>query len=136
MTNCIFCRVIKGEIPSTKIYENEKVFAFMDIMPGAEGHTLVIPKSHHEKMLSVPSEELDALMKAIQKIAAAAVKATNADGFNIHQSDGEAAGQVINHVHFHIIPRKENDGLNFSWHGKKAEIEDLEKIRNVIKDNL
>ena len=105
MDDCIFCRVIKGEIPSAKVYEDDKVLAFLDIMPGAVGHTLVIPKSHYGNMLSVPGKELDALMKAIQKIAAAAVKAANADGFNIHQSNGEAAGQVSNQVHFHNIKR-------------------------------
>ena len=136
MENCLFCKIIRGEIPVAKLYEDEHTLAFLDIMPAAKGHALVIPKHHGKTLLDIPSEELCHTIKIVQKIAAATVKATGAEGFNIHQSNSEAAGQVIPHVHFHIIPRKGKDGLTFENkrnEGKKTELEKMqEKIRKEM----
>lgn len=137
MDDCVFCKIIKGELPSTKLYEDEHVVAFLDIMPAAKCHSLVAPKKHHGSLLDVPHDDLLSAMKAVQKIGAAVVKATGADGFNVIESDGRAAGQVIRHVHFHIIPRKEGDGLSFSWQSKAgATEEELKDHQKRIKKHM
>ena len=109
--NCIFCRIAKGEIPCAKIYEDDNVLAFLDLAPVHHGHTLVIPKSHYKDMLEVPNELGTHVFAALQKVAAAVMKATGAMGFNVMQNNGLAAGQTVFHIHWHIIPRFENDGL-------------------------
>ena len=83
MVDCVFCKIIKGEIPSTKLYEDNDILAFLDIMPANKGHTLVIPKKHHETLTDIPIDELEKLTKELQKMAVAVVKATNAEGYNI-----------------------------------------------------
>lgn len=126
MDGCVFCGIVDGKIPSSKLYEDNEVIAFLDIMPASKGHALVITKKHYHTLLDVPHEELCALIKTAQKIGAAAMKATGAEGFNLLQSNGKVAGQVIGHVHIHVIPRKDGDGLNFSWKQEKAGEEELE----------
>lgn len=137
MDDCIFCKIVKGEIPSTKIYEDEHVLSFLDIMPAAQGHALVIPKKHGKTLLDVSSPmELEYVIKAVQKVGAAVVKATDAEGFNVLQSNHEVAGQVIPHLHFHIIPRKKDDNLNFGWKPGKSEQEELKKLSEIIKSKM
>ena len=101
--NCIFCRIAKGEIPCSKVYEDDNVLAFLDLAPVHHGHTLVIPKSHHKDMLEVPSELGSAVFSALQKVAAAVMKATGAQGFNVMQNNGLAAGQTVFHIHWHQL---------------------------------
>lgn len=110
----IFTKIIKGQISCDKIYENKDTLAFLDINPINEGHTLVITKKEYKDFLDIPETELENLSKTVQKVAKAVKKATHADGINISTNIGEAAGQVVFHVHVHIIPRFENDGLK-SW---------------------
>jgi histidine triad (HIT) family protein len=137
MGECIFCKIVKGEIPSTKLFENESVLSFLDIMPAAKGHALVIPKKHYATLLDVPPEELKEVMEAVQKVAAAVMNSVeSAEGFNVIQSNKEVAGQVIPHVHFHIIPRGKEDNLNFSWELGKAEQEELAKYAEMVKGKL
>lgn len=136
MDDCIFCKIVKGEIPSTKLFENEKVLSFLDIIPVAKGHALVIPKAHHKTLIDLPHEDLKEISLVLQKIGAAVMKATNADGFNILQSNGKAAGQEIPHVHFHIIPRFDNDNLSFKMGRGKSEKEELEEYQKKIKGHL
>jgi histidine triad (HIT) family protein len=118
MENCVFCKIISGEISCHKVFENEKVFAFLDISPTTYGHTLIVPKKHCVDLLTADIETLTALMAAAQKIGAAAQKSLSCGGFNIIQNNGAAAGQVVGHLHFHIIPRKNDDGLRH-WLGGK-----------------
>ena len=137
MSDCVFCKIVNGEIPSTKLFEDEKVLSFLDIMPASKGHALVIPKKHYATLLDMPHEELRGVMEAVQKIAAAVMSSVEgAEGFNIIQSNKEVAGQVIPHVHFHIIPRSKEDNLNFSWEQGKAEKEELEKYAEIVKNKL
>jgi histidine triad (HIT) family protein len=137
MDECIFCKIVKGEIPSTKLFENENVLSFLDIMPASKGHALVIPKKHYRTLLDVPHEELKEVMEAVQKVAAAIMSSVeSAEGFNVVQSNKEVAGQVIAHVHFHIIPRSTEDNLNFSWEPGKAEQEELAKYAKMVKGKL
>lgn len=118
MVDCIFCKIIKGEIPSTKIYEDKETLAFLDINPVNYGHVLVIPKSHSENLLAMKEHDMSAIMKTAQKIANAIMKGLKADGFNIGMNNYPAAGQLVMHSHIHIIPRFKNDGLKH-WGSKK-----------------
>jgi histidine triad (HIT) family protein len=107
----IFAKILRGEIPCVKIYEDDKTLAFMDIMPEAVGHTLVIPKESAEDILDLSSEGLSAMMATTQKITKAVKKALAPEGILLKQYNGAAAGQTIFHVHFHIVPRHEDDHL-------------------------
>jgi histidine triad (HIT) family protein len=123
--NCIFCKIIKGEIPSTKIHEDDRTYAFMDINPGTRGHCLVIPKAHSTDLHDIAEQDLSAVILTVKKLAAAAKKALGAAGVNVVQSNGAAAFQSVFHLHFHVIPRYEGDGVRLPWTpkpGDKAEI--------------
>jgi len=111
MNDCIFCKIIKGEIPSHRIYEDEDTYAFLDIAEDAIGHTLVIPKIHCENVLDCPPETLDKVMRTVQKIAKHYVDDCGFDGVNILNCNNESAHQSVYHLHFHIIPRKNGDGM-------------------------
>lgn len=107
---CIFCKIIKGEIPSYKIYENEYTYAFLDISDDIEGHTLVVPKLHCNNILDVSQEVLHRVMETVQKISKHYVDDCGYDGVNILNNNNECAEQSVFHLHFHILPRKNNDG--------------------------
>jgi len=115
MASCIFCRIVAGEIPSSKVYEDDRVLAFMDINPVASGHTLVIPKTHAADIGALLPEDLTALALALGRIAPAVMKAVQAEGYNVLNNRGAAAGQAVEHVHFHVIPRKAGDGRGYRW---------------------
>ena len=104
--NNIFAKIIRGEMPSYKVYENDKVMAFLDIMPRAPGHTLVLPKAPARNILDIAPDDLVAVALAAQKVAKAVVKVFNADGVTVQQFNEGAGGQVVFHLHLHIIPRK------------------------------
>ena len=114
--DCIFCAIAEGEIPSFKIYEDDEVLAYLDINPFTKGHTLVIPKVHREGLLDADDELLAAIMPKVKAVAAHLKAALPCDGFNILQNNGEAAGQTVRHIHFHIIPRYAGDPLAFESH--------------------
>jgi histidine triad (HIT) family protein len=113
--DCIFCKFVSGEMPCNKIYEDEHTLAFLDIKPLNEGHTLVIPKSHSEDVLSISPTDFTHVMGTVRKLAPIIKEVTRADGLNIHSNHGPAAGQVIFHLHMHLIPRHANDGYTH-WH--------------------
>ena|SRR3989344_6194001 len=117
MDDCIFCKIVRGEISSTKVYEDEKTLAFLDITPVNIGHTLVIPKEHFQSIYEMPESLLAETMKTAKKISRA-VKKLPADGVNVTINNESAAGQVIFHFHVHVIPRLENDGFGL-WHGRR-----------------
>ena len=136
MSDCIFCRIVAGEIPGSKVLEDSTRLAFMDINPLQPGHVLLIPKKHYERVTDMPPDEVADLMKPLPELARAVVAATEAEGFNVFQTNGAVSGQVVPHVHFHIIPRREGDGLGFRWNpGQYAEGE-MEAMRNKIAANL
>ena len=105
--NNIFAKILRGELPCHKVYEDEKTFAFLDIMPRAPGHTLVLPKAPARNLLDVPPDDLAAVIKVAQKIAQVSVQVFGADGVTIQQFNESAGGQVVFHLHVHVIPRKE-----------------------------
>jgi histidine triad (HIT) family protein len=135
MEDCIFCKIVKGEIPCKKVHEDDKTFAFLDISPIHKGHTLIVPKEHHENILDMPDETLAELAKTAKKVSKAVKKATNADGFNVTQNNGAAAGQAVFHFHLHIIPRFKDDGLK-NWPHKKVSDEEMKQVHEAIKNSL
>ena len=124
--DCIFCAIADGEIPSFKIYEDDEVLAYLDINPFSEGHALVIPKEHREGLLDADDALLAKLVSRVRKIAEHIKRTLPCDGFNILQNNGEAAGQTVRHIHFHIIPRRNGDPLTFG--GKKGDMEALKAL--------
>lgn len=135
LMECIFCKIVKGEIPCHKIYEDDKILAFLDIMPINKGHTLIVPKKHSRDMLEDDDADLAACIKTAKKLAKSIVNAMKADGFNLGINTKEAAGQAVFHTHFHIIPRFKEDGLKH-WPGQKKEMEELKEVQNKILNEL
>jgi len=109
MNNCIFCKIVRGEIPTEKIYENDNFFSVPDAYPVFEGHTLVISKKHFDTILDLPSSLGTDLLDAIKKTTLKVIEQFNAEGVNVNNNFKEAAGQIVNHFHVHIIPRKKAD---------------------------
>lgn len=134
--DCLFCKMVAGQIPVTKIYEDEDVLAFLDIGPISDGHTLVIPKQHFEKLHDCPSELLCRFSFRLGKIAGAVSVAMNSDGYNVLCNNGRAAGQLVEHLHFHIIARKTGDGLFNQWPAYSYERGKNEVIAEKIRKKL
>jgi histidine triad (HIT) family protein len=111
MSDCVFCKIVGGELPALKVYEDESVVAFLDITPVSAGHTLVVPKAHAADLTVTPDEDLTAIMRAVKRVGAASKAATGATAFNLGVNTGAAAGQVVMHTHFHVMPRHADDGL-------------------------
>ncbi|MGN0832902.1 MAG: HIT family protein [Kiritimatiellia bacterium] len=111
--DCVFCAIAAGEIPSFKLYEDELVLACLDIGPFSEGHTLVIPKAHSTGLLDTDDATLAAVIARVKQVAAHLQAKLGCDGFNVLQNNGEAAGQTVRHLHFHVIPRRNGDPLVF-----------------------
>ncbi len=133
MTDCIFCKIIKGEMPCYKIYEDEDFLVFLDIMPVNKGHTLVISKQHYETIIDTPDELLEKMINIMKKVTKALKQ--DCDGVNIAQNNFKASGQLVPHIHFHIIPRFESDGLK-SWPQGKYDENEIEQYRLKIENLL
>ncbi len=120
--NCVFCRIVSGEIPASVVFQSEYLLAFLDVGPLAEGHLLVVPKTHCESLADLAPEIAAELGRVLPRFGRALLEVTGAKGFNVLQNDGPAAGQVVPHVHFHLIPRRSGDNLGYRWlPGKYAE---------------
>lgn len=129
--NNIFAKIVRGEAPAFKVYEDEHTIAFMDIMPQTEGHVLVIPKEGGETIFDISDAAAAALIKTTKKVAAGVQKVTNAPGIMLAQLNGPAAGQTVFHVHFHIIPR--SGGIDLKLHAReKADFEQLKALAAKI----
>lgn len=113
--DCIFCKIVAGEIPSTVLYEDEMVLAIMDIGPIVKGHALVLPKEHMDPLMDTPDAVVARLHQVAKRIAQGQMNAFGADGINIMQNNGTAAGQAVPHIHVHVIPRFEEDGHHWNW---------------------
>lgn len=139
MSNCIFCKIINGEIPSAKIYENDQVLAFMDISQTTKGHTLVIPKVHKENIYEMDSETARNVFEVVPEIAKAIKTAFNPEGLNIISNTGEIAGQTVFHFHIHLIPRYgKGDGFGAVWKSNASEYtsEDLKILADKIANSM
>lgn len=137
MEGCIFCRIVAGELPCRKIYEDELVLAFMDIAPINPGHILIVPKEHHTSSASI-SEELGGRMFRIgSRLGVACKRALDMDAFNLHLADGTCAGQVVMHAHLHVIPRGSEDGFHWNWRQKKyTDDDEREQVALKILEKL
>ena len=132
MSDCIFCKIANGEIPSNTIYENEDFRVILDNGPATKGHALVLPKKHYADLFEIPD---DVLAKAVQtgKIVASMLKEKlHCDGVNLVQNNGAAAGQTVMHYHLHVIPRYENDGQHILWKPTSPPAEELVEVKNTI----
>ena len=134
--DCIFCKMVAGQIPVTKIYEDEVALAFLDIGPLSDGHTLVIPKQHFEKLHECPAEILGQVASCLGKIARSVTKSVNSDGYNLLCNNGRAAGQLVEHLHFHIIPRNAGDGVFGRWPAYKYPEGKIKQIAAKIREKL
>jgi histidine triad (HIT) family protein len=124
--DCIFCKIVAGELPSARVDEDDRTISFMDISPATRGHALVIPREHSSDLLSVDDEDLCAVASAAQRLATRAKERLGADGVNLLNACGAVAFQSVFHFHVHVIPRYEGDGLRLPWvptPGDPAEIE-------------
>lgn len=134
---CIFCKIVAGEIPSTRVYEDDETLAFMDIGPVIKGHTLVIPKAHSDPITNTPADVLQKIIVVVQKVARAQIAGLGADGVNVTQANGRVAGQVVPHIHFHVIPRFEGDGHRWNWAAKSYDNpEETESFAARIRDAM
>jgi histidine triad (HIT) family protein len=113
--DCIFCKIVAGELPATKIDEDDRTIAFMDINPGTRGHALVIPKEHTRDLTTIDPDELAAVAQAAQRLAKRMPQALGADGLNLINSCGSAAWQTVFHFHLHVIPRYKDDTVRLPW---------------------
>ncbi|MDP3985830.1 MAG: HIT family protein [Candidatus Veblenbacteria bacterium] len=132
MSDCIFCKIISGDIPATKVYEDAGFLAFLDIHPVSPGHTLVIPKQHYDRFETTPPEVVAELYKLLRSIAVSIAAGAGADAFNLGVNNGPAAGQVIFHTHVHVIPRKPKDGLE-SWGSRDYEGTEMDEVAKKIR---
>ncbi len=132
MPDCLFCRIIRKEVPAEIVYEDEATLAFLDIHPTNPGHTLVVPKQHSDGLPDADPTVLGHVIQAVQRVANALMPALGIEGFNIIQNNGSVAGQVIPHLHFHIIPRQAGDGLEH-WHGKVYEEGEMKEMGERVR---
>lgn len=137
MENCIFCRIIGGEIPSSTVYEDDDFKVIMDISPAAKGHTIILTKKHFANLLELEDKVAEKGLIVAKKVATAMKEQLGCDGINLLQNNGEAAGQSVFHLHFHIIPRYKDDNVKLPWVPVKYEegeaMELATKIANRIK---
>ena len=132
MEDCIFCKIIEGEVPSHKVYEDENTLAFLDTNPTSKGHTLIVPKKHVETIDQ--ASDMDYMWNTLVKVSQAVEKAFDPEGLNISQNNGEVAGQEVMHMHFHITPRYTGDEIEVNY--KREELENGEKIAGEISQKI
>ena len=135
MMTCIFCKTIAGEMPSTKVYESTNVVGIFDIHPTNKGHTLLIPKQHYESLLDVPAELFAELFQGVQKVGAAMIKGLDVKGFNVIVNNGSVAGQLIPHMHVHMIPRTLEDNLQH-WPGGRYRGNEAEEYAGKLRQAI
>ena len=135
-SDCIFCKIAQGEIPALRVWETDACLAFLDVAPVARGHVLLIPKQHYQDICDIPAEVLSSLTSKLPALAEAVVRATNATGLNLLQNTGRSSGQAVFHLHFHLIPRTEADGLGYRWNAGKYEAGHAEEVKSRILDQL
>ena len=134
MSDCLFCRIAAGEIPATKVHEDDRAIAFMDINPVTPGHLLVIPRAHSRDLLDIDAGDLAATMEAVQVVAGKAARAVGADGVNVISNCGAAAGQTVFHFHVHVVPRTDGDGFRLPLGGAPGDRDEIAAVAQAIRD--
>ncbi len=132
-SNCIFCKLANGEFPTNSIYDDDKFNVILDNGPATKGHCLILPKEHYANLFELPEETAAEAMKLAKKLSEKLVKELDADGLNLVQNNGEAAGQTVNHFHLHLIPRYKNDGQHILWNPTSPDAEELKALCESLK---
>ena len=132
-SNCIFCKLANGEFPTNSIYEDDNFNVILDNGPATKGHCLILPKEHYANLFELPEETAAGAMKLAKKLASKLVDTLDADGLNLVQNNGEAAGQTVNHFHLHLIPRYKEDGQNILWKPTEPSAEELKALCESLK---
>lgn len=130
--NCIFCKIANGEIPSTTLYEDEDFRVILDLGPATRGHALLMPKNHFANLFELDDETAQKAILVAKKMAGKMKAALGADGFNLVQNNGEAAGQTVFHFHMHLIPRYENDNAGILWEPGETTPEDMAEVKRLV----
>jgi len=133
---CVFCKIVAGDIPSAHVYETDRVLAILDINPVAPGHTLLLAKEHVPDLLGAESSLLSSLTEVLTRVARGVVAGTGADGCNVLLNSGRAAGQLIDHLHIHLIPRRTGDGLHLEWRPGQYGEGELDTYRERIAEAI
>jgi len=136
MSDCVFCKIVAGQIPSTRVYEDEHTLAFMDIGHVNPGHTLVAVKKHAANVFELEEPQAEAIACAIVKISRALKKTFEPEGLSVYQANGKAAGQTVFHYHVHLLPRHTGDGMELTWPVKNPPREKLEEYAAKIRSRL
>lgn len=134
--DCVFCKILNGEIPSFKIFEDENTYAFMDINPAHPGHALVIPKEHGADLYATSADAVGATMLTAQRVARAVQATVRPQGLNLIQCNGEAAGQSVFHFHMHVLPRQSGDELKMNWGLSPGDMDAIGALAEKIKSNI
>jgi len=135
-SSCVFCKIVAGEIPALRVFEDETTLAFLDVGPLAEGHLLVIPKAHYERLEDMPPDVVAAVARNLPPLGRAVTQATSAPGYNVLQNNGKVSGQVVPHVHIHLIPRAPSDGLGYRWNASEYPAGRAEAVHKRLLDGL
>lgn len=133
-SDCIFCKIANGEIPSKTLYEDEAFRVILDLGPATKGHALILPKEHYANLYELPEEMAGNVMKLAKKMMIQMTDRLGCEGFNLVQNNGDLAGQTVNHFHLHLIPRYRADGQTIGWKPQEVTQEELEAIRQQIAD--
>lgn len=131
-TNCIFCKIANGEIPSKTLYEDDKFRVILDLGPATKGHALILPKEHYANLYELPEELAGEVMKVAKKEMIKMTERLGCEGFNLIQNNGDMAGQTVFHFHMHMIPRYQADGQKIGWKPMEVSQEELEAVKNEI----
>ena len=135
-SDCIFCKIVAGDVPSSTVYEDEAVRVFMDVGPLAEGHLLVIPRDHCAEITSLTPDQAASIGRVLPVLGRALLKVTGAEGFNVLCNQGTVAGQVVMHVHFHLIPRVTGDALGYRWNSGTYPAGRAEELATAVCEAL
>ncbi|MFT5447292.1 MAG: histidine triad (HIT) family protein [Gammaproteobacteria bacterium] len=134
--DCLFCKIISGDVPSFKVFEDEQTLAFMDINPANDGHCLVIPKEHARDLCAISEEAVAAVARSARRVAIAVQATLQPEGVNLVQCNGPAAGQSVYHFHMHVLPRREGDGLQLNWGIKAGDMQAIGKLAARIAGKI
>ncbi len=132
--NCIFCKIVNGDIPSKMLYEDGEFKVILDLGPATKGHALILPKNHYRNLYELPDDMASKVMLLAKKMAFQMTDKLECDGFNLVQNNGEAAGQTVFHFHLHLIPRYNGDGQTLGWKELELTADELEEIKKIITE--
>ena len=134
--DCIFCRIANGEIPSNTVYENSDFKVILDVAPAAKGHCLILPKEHFKNIFDIDADTAAKLFSLATEVARALRQELHCDGLNIVQNNGAAAGQTVDHVHLHLIPRFEDDDVSIGWNPKQSDSQELAQLAKALRKRI